>query len=339
MKLAALVCASAVLLSACAGVGTEPESGAASGTPGSNAAANAPGSASLPSAASSVAAASSSSAPAAASSAGEAAGAVPITFKGHWVQGSVVLGHAPAGTQIVFEGHMLRLTKDGTFVIGLDRDEKADASLDVVLPWSKPQTLHFSVEPRHYAVQAINGLPPSKVNAPASAMNHIRHDIAESRAARARDSDLDAFAGPFIWPASGRISGVFGSQRILNGEPKQPHYGVDVAVPIGTPVRAPADGIVSLVDSHMYFTGGTLMLDHGHGLTSAFLHLSKILVHVGDTVKQGQVIARSGMTGRATGPHLDWRVNWFDNHVDAQLLVPPMGETSGDNASDSPSGD
>lgn len=335
MRLTGLLIASALLLTACAGVGTEPESasGGASATP-PPAAASTPGSAS-----SAAAAASSSAAPAAASSAAEAATAVPVTFTGRWAQGSVLLGHAPSGTQIVFEGHMLRLTKDGTFVIGLDRDEKPDATLDVVLPWAKPQTLHFSVEPRHYAVQAINGLPPSKVNAPPSAMNHIRHDVTESRAARARDSDLDAFEGPFIWPATGRISGVFGSQRILNGEPKQPHYGVDVAVPIGTPVHAPADGIVSLVDSHMYFTGGTLMIDHGHGLTSAFLHLSKILVHVGDTVKQGQVVALSGMTGRATGPHLDWRVNWFDNHVDAQLLVPPMGDSAGGDSSSGGAGD
>ena len=119
-------------------------------------------------------------------------------------------------------------------------------------------------------------------------------------------------------------SGVFGSQRILNGEAKQPHYGVDVAVPTGTRVYAPASGVVSLAHPDMYYTGGTLMVDHGHGLSSAFLHLSKLRVKEGQAVRQGDLIAEAGATGRATGAHLDWRVNWFDARVDAQMLVPPM---------------
>ena len=152
----------------------------------------------------------------------------------------------------------------------------------------------------------------------------IAAETASNRAARARDTDMDAVFQSFIWPARGAITGVFGSQRILNGEPKQPHYGVDVAGPVGAPVIAPADGIVSLTNPDMFFSGGTLYLDHGHGVSSAFLHLSKILVKPGQAVKQGEKIALIGKTGRVTGAHLDWRVNWFESRVDATQLVAPI---------------
>ena len=131
---------------------------------------------------------------------------------------------------------------------------------------------------------------------------------------------------PFIWPTIGPISGVYGSQRILNGKPKWPHYGVDIAVPTGTEVRAPAGGVVTLAHPDMFYSGGTLIVDHGHGLSSAFLHLSKLRVKTGDKVKQGDVIAEVGATGRATGAHLDWRMNLFNRRIDPQLLVSPMAE-------------
>jgi murein DD-endopeptidase MepM/ murein hydrolase activator NlpD len=129
---------------------------------------------------------------------------------------------------------------------------------------------------------------------------------------------------PFIWPVTGRISGVYGSQRILNGKPKRPHYGVDIAAPTGTPVKAPADGVVSLVHNDMFYSGGTLIVDHGHGLSTTYMHLHKILVKKGQRVKQGDVIAQVGATGRVTGPHLHWGMNWFDTRLDPSLLVPPM---------------
>jgi murein DD-endopeptidase MepM/ murein hydrolase activator NlpD len=152
----------------------------------------------------------------------------------------------------------------------------------------------------------------------------IRQEQVAVDAARAQLLPITAFRQTFRWPAIGPVSGVFGSQRVYNGEPGRPHYGVDVAVPTGTRVYAPADGIVTLARKDMYYSGGTIILDHGFGLSSSFLHLSKVLVKVGDVIKQGDVLAETGATGRASGPHLDWRMNWLDRRVDAQLLVPAM---------------
>ena len=134
---------------------------------------------------------------------------------------------------------------------------------------------------------------------------------------------MDALAG-FQWPAIGPISGVYGSQRIYNGTPRSPHYGVDVAVPTGTPVLAPSSGVVTLAEPDLFYSGGTIILDHGFRLSSSFLHLSKVHVAVGQEVKQGELIGEVGATGRATGPHLDWRMSWRNQRIDPQLLAPPM---------------
>lgn len=250
-----------------------------------------------------------------------------VSLDGEWQQGNVLFGQAPVGSKVWFNGRALRLTADGRFVFGLHRDEPATAELQVQLP-DEPMSLSTKakVATREYDIQRIEGLPPKMVTPPASVTARIERDQALAAAARKRDSDLEGFTEKFIWPCVGRISGVFGSQRILNGEAKQPHYGVDVAVPTGTPVYAPASGVISLAEKDMYYTGGTLTIDHGHGLASTFLHLSKLHVKLGQAVKQGQLIADAGATGRATGPHLDWRVSWFDARVDAQRLVPPMAE-------------
>ncbi|HUP91859.1 MAG TPA: M23 family metallopeptidase [Solimonas sp.] len=249
-----------------------------------------------------------------------------LELRGEWRQGSVLFGHAEPGTRVWFNGRELKLTKGGEFVFGLDRDESPEAELRVQAKGEPlPETFRYAVQKREYLIQHLT-LPPTMVNPPAAVLARIREEQEQVGEARRRVTDIAAFTGGFVWPCLGRISGVFGSQRILNGEPKQPHYGVDVAVPSGTPVRAPAGGVVSLAHPDMYYTGGTLMIDHGHGLSSAFLHLSKLLVKVGDTVRQGDPIALSGATGRATGPHLDWRVSWINARVDAELLVPPMPE-------------
>lgn len=251
--------------------------------------------------------------------------AAEFHLRGEWRQGSTLFGRAPAGTQVWFNGRALRLSPQGDFVFGLDRDEKAEAELKIQFAGEPlPQTHRYAVAKREYAIQNIQGLPPKMVNPPPEVLARIQTDQQATAAARKHDSAHTDFAAPFVWPCIGPISGVFGSQRILNGEPKQPHYGVDVAVPTGTPVVAPAGGVVSLAADDMYYTGGTLMIDHGHGLSSAFLHLSRITVKAGQRVEQGQKIGEVGATGRATGPHLDWRVNWFGARVDAQLLVPPM---------------
>lgn len=252
-----------------------------------------------------------------------------LELKGEWRQGNLILGRTDPGAAVSFNGRAVRVSPEGLFVIGLDRDEPPQAVVQVALPGGATKR-EFSVAPRSYDIQRIDGLPPAQVTPPPAALKRIEKDLRQVREARARDTARTDFARGFIWPTLGRLSGFYGSQRILNGQPKQPHFGVDVAVPVGTPVRAPAGGVVTLAAPDMYYTGGTLMIDHGHGLSSAFLHLHKLLVKVGQEVKQGDLIAEVGATGRATGPHLDWRVSWFDSRVDPQPLAGPMPDAPPD---------
>lgn len=252
-----------------------------------------------------------------------------VQLRGDWEQGALIFGQAAPGSRVLFKNKPVRVAADGRFVIGLDRDEASPVELSVQPPGGAPQLLRHAVKTRRYDVQRLDGLPQDKVTPPAALRARIEREAAKVRRARMQDSDRLDFLQPFVWPCSGRISGVFGSQRILNGEPRQPHYGVDIAVPAGTPVKAPAGGIVALAERDLYYTGGTVLIDHGHGLVSAFLHLSRLTVKVGDAVRQGEVIALSGATGRATGPHLDWRISWLDARVDAQRLVPPMPRAAG----------
>ncbi|MDE2148747.1 MAG: M23 family metallopeptidase [Gammaproteobacteria bacterium] len=255
----------------------------------------------------------------------------PITIlRGQWRQGELLLGHAPPGTHIEFDGHGVGLTPYGTFTIGLDRDEKSPAVLQVTAAGGEQRTLRYPVAPGNWKIQAINGLPEAEVNPPPAMLARIRREAQEIRAARSVASPAIGFTEHFIWPVVGEISSVFGSQRVLNGQPRQPHYGVDIAVPSGTPVKAPAAGMVRLVAHDFYFTGGTLMIDHGHGVQSVFAHLSRILVAAGERVGQGQVVALTGASGRATGPNLHWGVSWFDNHVDPAALAGPMPDRSPD---------
>jgi len=177
---------------------------------------------------------------------------------------------------------------------------------------------------RDYNIQRVEGVPKKTVNPGPEYYQRIRAEAAAARKARAVRFDLPYYLQNFQWPVTGPISGVYGSQRYYNGTPRRPHYGVDIARPTGTPVLAPAAGVVTLAHDDMFFSGGTLILDHGQGLSSSFLHLSKLIVEVGQTIEQGQIIAEVGASGRVTGPHLDWRMNWLDQRVDPQLLVPPM---------------
>lgn len=247
-----------------------------------------------------------------------------LELDGPLTQGGVVRGEVQPGSEVVFDGRQLQVSENGRFVFGLDRDAPKRMRLEVTRPDGEALVRDLEVAQREYDIQRIDGLPPRKVTPNAEDLKRIRREAALIREARLRNDPRADFATDWIWPVTGPISGVYGSQRILNGEPRRPHYGWDIAVPTGTPVKAPAPGVVTLVHDDMFFSGGTLLLDHGHGLTSAFLHLSRITVSEGQRVAKGEKIAEVGATGRVTGAHLDWRMNWFDKRVDPRTLVGPM---------------
>jgi murein DD-endopeptidase MepM/ murein hydrolase activator NlpD len=245
-------------------------------------------------------------------------------FKGDFIQGGLVTGRTLPGARVTFNDRRVRVSKDGLFLIGFGRDAPGQAKVDIELPDGSHHTRTFEVKKRHYKIQYIKGLPPRKVTPSKQDLERIRAEAALARKAREIDDPRMDFLTGFRWPVAGKITGVYGSQRVLNGKPRRPHFGVDIAAPMGTAVLAPADGVVTLVYPDMYFSGGTLILDHGHGLSSCFLHLSKIHVTKGQSVKRGDIIAEVGATGRVTGTHLDWRINLFQVRLDPQLLVPPM---------------
>lgn len=257
-----------------------------------------------------------------------AAAAESVELRGPLMQGGLIIGQAPAGSQVRLDGQALRVSPQGNFVFGLGRDHPAQIELRVVLPDGAQWQRRLNIASRSYQVQRIDGLPPSKVSPDAEALKRIRAEGAQVAGARKTDAARVDFLQDFVWPSVGPISGVYGSQRILNGQPRRPHYGVDVAAPTGTPVVAPAAGVVTLAHPDMYYSGGTLIVDHGHGVSSSFLHLSRIDVEVGQRVEQGQKIAEIGATGRVTGAHLDWRMNWFKQRIDPALLVPDMPQAN-----------
>ena len=249
-----------------------------------------------------------------------------VRLDGPRTQGGLLRGRVPPGSKVEYEGDAVRVSADGWFLVGFGRDASPEAELVVAFPDGRRERRVLQVKPRQYDIQRIDGLPPSKVTPSEEDLVRIRAEVKMVKKARAVDDRRTDFLSGFRWPIKGRISGVYGSQRILNGEPRRPHFGIDIAAPRGTQVVAPTDGVVTLVHPDMYFSGGTMIIDHGHGLSSAFLHLSRILVDKGERVAQGQVIAEVGSTGRSTGPHLDWRINLFDRRLDPSLLVGPMPE-------------
>jgi murein DD-endopeptidase MepM/ murein hydrolase activator NlpD len=251
-----------------------------------------------------------------------------LELQGDVVEGGLVFGKAPPGSAVQFDGERIRVSPRGDFLLGFSRDADRESVLEIRYPDGTRERKVLGVAQRDYEVQKIDGLPPSKVTPDARNMKRIRREQALINEARKRDDARTDYLAGFVWPTSGRISGVYGSQRILNGKPKRPHFGVDIAAPTGTPVRAPAPGIVSLTAQDMYFTGGTVMVDHGHGLSSVFIHMSKVLVTQGEAVRQGDLLGEVGATGRATGPHLHWGMNLFNRRIDPQRLVGPMPAAS-----------
>ncbi|MBA6411748.1 M23 family metallopeptidase [Parahaliea sp. F7430] len=254
-----------------------------------------------------------------------------VELQGTAQQGGLIWGSVAPGTTVRLGNEQLDVLDDGTFFAGLGRD--APAVLELLLEGaagSCEQSL--SVAARDYDIQRIEGVPQRTVTPPKAQQARIKREaeiVAAAKAQRLFRSDLLLAAlDGFDWPVIGRISGVYGSQRVYNGVPRSPHYGVDVAVPTGTIVRAPAAGVVTLAEPDLFYSGGTIILDHGYQLSSSFLHLSKLHVALGDEVQPGEVIAEVGATGRATGPHLDWRMSWRKQRIDPQLLVSPMPATA-----------
>jgi len=244
-----------------------------------------------------------------------------LELRGEPVQGGLMFGDVEPGSRVTLDDRDVMVSPEGRFVIGFGRDEKGPKTLTVVDPKGSAQERTFGIEPRDYRIEEVDGLPQRTVTPDPADAERIKQEIALVAAARKRADERTDYEAGFRWPASGRISGVYGSQRVLNGKPRRPHYGLDIAAPTGTPVHAPAAGVVTLAHPDMFYSGGTIILDHGQGLSSSFLHLSEVLVEVGEQVEQGAVIAKIGATGRASGPHLDWRMNWLDRRVDPQLLM------------------
>lgn len=237
------------------------------------------------------------------------------------VQGGFVLGRvADQRTRLTLDGRELRVSPDGHFAFGFGRDHGAAATLAVVHPDGRREERRLAVARRQWSEQRISGLPPAQVTPDEATLQRILRERERLAAARATDSALTGFAEGFSAPATGRISGVFGSRRILNGQPRQPHYGLDFAVPTGTPMRAAAAGRVTLADSFHFF-GDLVVIDHGHGVSTLYAHLSRIDVREGQVVAKGERIAASGATGRVTGPHLHFSLSWFQVWLDPQPVV------------------
>ena len=244
-----------------------------------------------------------------------------VMFPASVPQGALVFGKVPPGSQVRYRERLLRATGYGTVALGVGRDETGPLKVDVTLPSGRMEPVSIAVTPRDWPVEHVNGVPPKTVNPPPEIAARIQREQALVTAARERDDERTDFALPFQWPVQGRISGRFGNARVYNGQPGAAHSGMDIAAPDGTPVKAPAGGVVTFASPDLYLTGGTVLLDHGHGVSSNFLHLSRIDVRVGDRIEPGQVIGAVGATGRATGPHLHWGMNWFDTRIDPLLVL------------------
>jgi murein DD-endopeptidase MepM/ murein hydrolase activator NlpD len=244
-----------------------------------------------------------------------AASGARTTFRGAMEQGGLVIGMAQSGAAVTVDSKSVQVSPDGLFAFGFPFDAAKPVEVEAVYRDGGRDLLKLEAAARTYDIQKIDGLPEEYVEPPPEAVERMKREHEAIWTARQADSAGTGFAEAFDWPFAGRLSGIFGSQRILNGKPMAPHLGVDIAAPEGTPIRAPADSIVAITDEY-YLEGGFTLLDHGHGVNSCYLHQSQRLVKVGDAVKRGDVIGHVGMTGRATGPHCHWGLCWFQMKLD-----------------------
>ena len=244
-----------------------------------------------------------------------------VEFSGDFKQGSFILGKTDPNSKVFIDDREVRVSNDGYFAFGLDRDRKTNVLIKII---NKRETklIEKKVFKRKYKIQRIDGLPPKQVTPPPEVFERIKKDNILIGKARDIDSKLIFFKDKFIYPIDKYIiTGVYGSQRILNGKPRRPHYGIDFHAPEGTPVKSMMDGVVTLVENDMYFTGGTIIFDHGHGISTLYMHMKDINVKKGQKVKKGQIVGTLGQSGRATGPHLDIRLNWFEIKLDPMTIL------------------
>ncbi|MFT6420077.1 MAG: murein DD-endopeptidase MepM/ murein hydrolase activator NlpD [Porticoccus sp.] len=244
-----------------------------------------------------------------------------LELKGELVQGGMLVGQVTPGEQVEVMGRPVRVDDQGLFVFGLGRDAPAEIKLTHTNGGNEVVTYSYAVAQRVYREQRVEGVPQKTVTPPPEVLERIRREATLVREARTVDDRRTDFLSGFVKPLEGPITGVYGSRRVYNGTPGNPHYGLDIAAPTGTEVFAPAPGVVTLVHRDMFYSGGTLLIDHGYGISSTFIHLSELLVEEGQQVAPGDPIARVGATGRATGPHLDWRINWFEVRLDPALVL------------------
>ena len=243
-----------------------------------------------------------------------------IEFKGKFQQGHFIIGLTDPSARIIIGKKEVKVSKDGYFVFGIDRDRKFDLLITKIKDEKKEKIIKKILK-RKYNIQRIDGLEESKVTPPESVYKRIKEENNKIGKARAINSNLSFFKDQFIMPVEGIISGVYGSQRILNGKPRWPHYGIDIAAKKGTMIKSSGSGTVTMAEDDLYYTGGTIIMDHGHGISTIYSHLETVLVSVGDKINQGDIIGTVGSTGRSTGPHLDFRVNWFQTRLDPMSII------------------
>lgn len=253
-----------------------------------------------------------------------AAAAPEVVLEGTVSPGGLLIGTTLPGSTVSVGGQGVRVSNEGQFLLGLGRDATGAVIIDITAPDGGHTQRSVTVPKRDYDIQRIDGLPKKQVSPDPQTLERVGRESGLIKAVRRHDGTKAYFANGFQWPVLGPISGVFGSQRILNGEPRRPHNGTDIAAPVGTQIVAIADGVAALVESDLFYTGMTVMLDHGHGLTSVYAHMSDILVTDGQFVIKGTPIGKVGKTGRVTGPHLHWGITLFSTHLDPMLVVGPM---------------
>lgn len=250
-----------------------------------------------------------------------------LSLTGTLEQGSLVIGKTESKAAVTIDGMPVRVSPQGLFAFGFTYDQTRPVKIAARFADGGTESQFVAPKVRMYEIQRITGLPEKFVKFPPPVLARIKREGAQIARARSRDTGESWFADGLDWPVAGIVSGTYGSQRVLNGTPEEPHFGVDIAAPAGTPIRAPADAIVSLVNPDFYLDGGITVLDHGHGVSTCYIHQSKLLVKSNQRVARGQVIGLVGMTGRATGPHLHWAMNWFQVRLDpsrsARTPAPP----------------